>query len=449
MTIDQRGRAAADDLHREVATTTDPTEALATVVATRPRRRRVPLVAAAAVVAILALMGTLVALNDDDGSGVDVTVDDADRTTPEPDATPGPQTGVAGPTDGKDSLLLPVTVEPSTDLVPGDVVTVTATGFNPGEAVGIVLCAYDPVTGEMVGANACELGTVTAAVPDADGDVVGTFTMTRRIETGQTGPYDCGAAGAACAIAVGQISDYDISGFTAVSFRSDLPELADPEVVVDRTEGLRHGDEITVTGTGVGGSITGWVQQCGEETADGEVLDTPVCTSSRIEEAARSGEQGLTGRFSMTLPVWRVYPAGPEGSIDCATTACFLLVDIEGLAADPVALSFDLDEPLPPPTLTVTATGGEVTVTVEGLPAGQTTRALLCAGDDCLPEDVLGDLRADAQGRAEGTFALPDRLGDDCTTPGTCAVVLGVAGAGEGEQTIPFLMPDAEPFTMS
>ena len=42
-----------------------------------------------------------------------------------------------GPRDGKSSIQLPLTVEPSTGLHDGQTVTVSATGFVPGESVGL------------------------------------------------------------------------------------------------------------------------------------------------------------------------------------------------------------------------------------------------------------------------------------------------------------------------
>src|SRR3546814_15158823 len=48
-----------------------------------------------------------------------------------------------GPRDGKDSIQLPLALEPAGPYADGDTVTVTGSGFVPGERVGIVQCARE------------------------------------------------------------------------------------------------------------------------------------------------------------------------------------------------------------------------------------------------------------------------------------------------------------------
>ena len=61
----------------------------------------------------------------------------------------------ASPIDGKQSQKLPVAVRPRIDLADGQVVTVLAKGFLPGERVGVVMCVAEAA---LEGVDACDLG---------------------------------------------------------------------------------------------------------------------------------------------------------------------------------------------------------------------------------------------------------------------------------------------------
>ena len=85
-----------------------------------------------------------------------------------------------GPNDGRDSIQLPITVEPHVDLQDRQVVTATGGGFVPGEQVGIVQCAREAggeVRERRAGIDGCDIGSVQYADADADGVATGDFTV--------------------------------------------------------------------------------------------------------------------------------------------------------------------------------------------------------------------------------------------------------------------------------
>lgn len=478
MTIDRRGTDAARQLDREVAATVDPASALHAIHQHRPRPRRVPVLVAAAVVAVVGLVGALVVLDDGDG-GVEVATEDGEpgevEDRVERDVAPAPAFGA--PDDGKASMQLPVSVDPSTGLSPGDTVTVTGEGFNPGKDVGVVMCTADAGGEENHGADACDISDFTYATPDADGHVVGTFNLNRVITTPLAGTVDCGDPAQRCAMAIGQVTDYDVSGFAPITFRDDLPVLTPPELVVTPNENLDHGDEIRLSGTGVVGEVWG-VQLCrpspdDAEAPPGAVGVPPWADGSCWHYHVGSPQTGSLspdgdGRFEVTLQAWRAYPGyageGRNVMVDCAVETCLLGVVVsDGLDPDPIPLDFSLDGPLPAvPTATVAPTtdlrgGDQVTVSAEALPPGQEATVSACYFDTdegpCRVLINLGSIRADDQGRGQVTIRLPGTGIPgvvDCTaSPGRCAIVVGGISPGARSDPSNGPIPPSDPVRLT
>lgn len=488
MSIDDRARSAARELRQDVQATGDPQAALETVVAS-PRRTRRPWAAvAAAVLVVSGVVGATVLFSADADDGEQVSTKDRDTDQPAPSVSdfrvdPGPAGPSGAPSDGRDSLRLPVTVEPSTGLSPGDTVTVTGEGFTPGETVGIVLCGGLEGDETVYGADACDIGPVTYAEPDAEGRAQGTFVLTRLVTTPALGTVDCGAPTARCAMAMGQVTDYDVSGFAPITFRSDLPELVPPEMVVSPDAGLAHGDPITVAITGLTSPVGG-IAICralpgrGSGASPPPVAPPPApgdpCWYYPVGVLAPGGVDGqfdpglvpdAEGRVEVTLRAWRTYATPGGETVDCVVEQCVLRVStvdsvrLDGLSPPAVPLSFDPESPAPvAPRLTVTPTEGLVpgdvlTVTAEGLEPGLAVDVVGCTdlanGATC--GVVLATLVADEGGRATVTFAASalDVLGADCTVPGTCAISLGpfVRAAGGGVPTAPVVPPEPVPVT--
>src|SRR5262245_42728111 len=85
-------------------------------------------------------------------------------------------------------------VTPDSDLVSGDRVTLTGSGFTPG-LVGVCELVLDATPGRE------DCGIVASFSADANGEFSGQFTIRRFLETSSAGPVDCAAPSATCGMA--------------------------------------------------------------------------------------------------------------------------------------------------------------------------------------------------------------------------------------------------------
>ncbi|HEU5083197.1 MAG TPA: neocarzinostatin apoprotein domain-containing protein [Acidimicrobiales bacterium] len=352
-----------------------------------PRRPRLPvLLVLGAVVALV--IGAVVADDRDVEVSVDqeqaTTTTEADRRTPEPGSFPAP-VALGGPTDGKESVGLPVKAEPSTGLVDGQEVTVTGTGFPPGVSVGVVMCTKEAGRDHGArGVDACNIGHFAQAETNSDGVAVATFSV-RRLVVLDGQEVDCASEAQRCLIGMGMLSDYDTSGGVLVDFDPTVPLPDPPTATVEPSTGLVDGQEVTV-------SVTGLVP--------GTQVGATVCTTDggACFEAALPETVDDTGAATFDTRVWRVFGSAPPGvgaggtNVDCAVVPCSLAVwgeAVGGRALPQVGLSF-LGGPIDrvPLTLEVTSTGpyrpGDViTVELPDLPVGASAEVLLCSGEQC------------------------------------------------------------------
>jgi len=202
--------------------------------APRPRRRRFGLLAANLSVIAAALVGIYVLARDDepDAQPPDTTVPPS--STVEPTIEELLTIMPASPIDGKQSQKLPVAVRPRVDLADGQVVTVLAKGFLPGERVGVVMCVAEAA---LEGVDACDLGpngtfdhvAYTDASPE--GFVQLDVAVRRAIVTPFGGPVDCASGPERCVVAVGAVGDYDRSGGAPVGFAGQ-PPFPEPTLTV-------------------------------------------------------------------------------------------------------------------------------------------------------------------------------------------------------------------------
>ncbi len=156
----------------------------------------------------------------------------------------------SSPIDGKDSWRLPVGVNPQVGLNDGDLVTIFGRGFEPDEALGVVMCSAEADT-HNAGISACELGenggysSVQYVSADSEGTVMAQVQVRRFITTPMGGRIDCASVAERCLLGMGAISNYDRSGGVYVTF-SGSPELMVPAVSLS--------DPGTV-------QVTGWVPE--------------------------------------------------------------------------------------------------------------------------------------------------------------------------------------------
>lgn len=342
MTIDDRARAAASALHAEVGATTDTEAALAQVLSAhrnRPRRRLPLLAAAAAVLAVVAVSTAVVGAGDDGADDDEVSIE----VDPDPDADPdGTPLQLLAPDDGRQSLDLPVSVDPAVDLADGQTVQVSGSGFEPGESVGVVQCTADAREPVYAGVDACRTSPFTQLTADANGDVRGEFTVSRTLTVPFSGTVDCAAAPGTCLVGVGALSDYDRSGGMVLDFAAAEGAVAPPAVELSRSTELGDGEVVHISGRGFTGEGV-QLSVCATSPAvcwstGTQVLTGPAVVTSAEEPLALAVAED--GTVDGEVAVWRFLPGGEPGTyVDCAVSACSLRFS-GALAPPPVALGF-------------------------------------------------------------------------------------------------------------
>lgn len=457
--LDDRAHTAAAGLRAHVLQQLDVDTSLGELGRARASRRWARAGAAAAVVALLA--GTVAV--------AERRADDGDTRVDMDEALPDLEPGVLrplGPRDGRDSVRLPVTAEPSTDLQDGDRIVVSSPGFEPGESVGLVQCAKE-AGGETPetrgGIDGCYIGDYVQLTADADGVATGTYAVRRLLTTPLTGTVDCAAEAKRCLVALGAISDYDRSGGFGIEFAPGGEPLDIPTVVVTPTEGLADGDIIQVSADGLTPNTLLSLEVCSSDPLTCWSTGQAVATDE--DGAPLEGELdgqadpmwavGLvvdaSGRVSGEVPVWRYLPGGEAGTyVDCAVSRCSLR--LHGETAPPtVPLHFSPggDGPVAP-TLAVDpstglAPGDEVVVRGAGFPEGMQLYLSLCAQ---LPGTPVGEFQTcgaqdgDAQrARRDGTFQVSFEIpetgswsfgaGEECDASGQCTEVTHAGGSGD------------------
>ena len=317
------------------------------------RARRV----AIATVAVVTVMIGVVAAWSPDG-GVEVTTDDDDSSDPTAPARP---IGLSAPTDGMASRLLPVVAEPSTELVDGQVVGISGSGFTPGAMLGAVLCTAG--AGGGGGVAFCELAHYDNFSATSEGSFADDYVLRRFIETPAEGRVDCGESTDRCLLAVGNIGDYDESGGSFISY-AGAPDPPPPQLGLSPTEGLMDGQVVLVTGTGLRAAPDGHLRQCPTGTTT-EAACSPL--------PAQPYGPPVAGELSVTVQVRR-FLISDGASIDCTLPpGCSLTTTEYARRLAEVPLGFaepteavEVPPPPPPPTTAppTTAAPTEVATTV-------------------------------------------------------------------------------------
>ncbi len=135
-----------------------------------------------------------------------------------------------------------LTVTPNTGLTNGEKVTITGSGFTPGDSLYATEClatASSPAD--------CNVSTATPITVNTDGTLPST---TFTVVTGTVGGATCGtsaADAAACVIMVANSSEGDRA---AAPIAFVVPTPTTPSVTVSKNSGLKNGQTVTVTGSG-------------------------------------------------------------------------------------------------------------------------------------------------------------------------------------------------------
>jgi predicted esterase len=338
---------------------------------------------------------------------------------------------VLAPTDGASPAAAQtppaLEVDQTTDLVDGQQVTVTGTGFAPGAEVAVRQCRSAPV-----GPVDCDLGTVSIAEVDDTGG----FRVTHQVfvlMNDWAGPVDCRIA-PGCVLAAGVGFDGGTSVVAEpIAFAAGAPLLLPPTVTVTPAGGLVDGGTVTVEGHGFvhresrailhgPGAPTVGLFQCGQGLEDPEPGEDPP-PPARFLDCRPGPTQGVEldedGSFRTQIPLSaRLLGEGGGELFDCRTAEepCLLVATLGSVHAPGAAqaeLRFDPDGRLanrPAPEIEVTPDtdlGDFTEVSVHGrhFVPGATVQVEVCRVDE---PDRCSPYRASQHPRADitGEFAL-------------------------------------------
>jgi acetyl esterase/lipase len=322
-----------------------------------------------------------------------------------------------------------VVIEPATDLVDGQLVRVTGTGFVPESTVSLVQCVTSPVDGDD-----CDGSTERFHGVDADSSFTASFTLAAVIDTARTDSVDCRTAGSCVLVASRGLQPLAEVTHVPLAFDADAGLLPPPVAAVAPSHDLVDGQVVTVDGDGFRPQGPVQVLQCAPGAA---AFDSCRQGTSRFLIADEQGG------FSTPLTLFAVVST-PAGGIDCRTTAqpCLVIATQGGFSAPPAArvdVQFAPDAPLlPPPGVEVTPAtdiedGSIVTVRGNGFSPDVGVEVRLCEAADaerrCDDEGALYPI-ADASGTFEvsvfvvAVFETFEREAVDCRQPPGCEIAV-------------------------
>ncbi|MGH9016527.1 MAG: neocarzinostatin apoprotein domain-containing protein, partial [Acidimicrobiales bacterium] len=176
-----------------------------------------------------------------------------------------------------------VTADPSTDLLDGQTVAVTASGLKAKELYGIIDCT----TGATDISN-CDISTILDIEPaDATGSISTSVTVNRFIAPEASGTQvDCATADA-CVLAVAP-GDGTIAASTPLAF-SDVAVVS-PAVTADPSTGLLDQQTISVGATGFPGAATVAFVECPASTPVEDFESDCDPSTVSVDETDGSGD---------------------------------------------------------------------------------------------------------------------------------------------------------------
>ncbi len=192
-----------------------------------------------------------------------------------------------------------ITVSPSTGLKNGDTVTITGSGFTPGDSLYALECLATATS--AAGCNAAGATPITA---NSDGTLPST---TYKVTTGTIGTGTCGTSASdlsGCVISVSNATAGD-AAHAAITFAA----LTGPTITVSPSTGLKNGETVTITGSGFTPGDSLYALEC-------------LATATSAAGCNAAGATPITANSDGTLPstTFKV-STGTIGSGACGTTA--------------------------------------------------------------------------------------------------------------------------------
>ncbi len=246
---------------------------------------------------------------------------------------------------GPDPVRRTVTVDPTTDLVDGQEVTVTGDGFGTrryDRYVEIFQCRLP-----AAGYDDCDPGTYEFDQADQDGhlDSKAHLEALLRFPDGTT--LDCRTGG--CALLVRRYDESFARGaLVPLGYDPSAPLGPPPSVSIDPSADLVDGQIVDVTGADWRPNSYGYLAQCRSRATSYEQCSFDTLSFVDIEDS---------GGFETQVGVNAVFrQAGNGARVNCRVAACSLFVVLESqyenlTGAARARLRFDPDAPLLEPTI--------------------------------------------------------------------------------------------------
>ncbi len=307
--------------------------------------------------------------------------------------------GLTAPASGQEADRTPtLTVMPATDLVDGQVVTVSGSGWQAGAEVSVLTCA--------------EAGYPCLGLERVVADGAGAFGLTYTVRAfGHSSDWvECRVL--ACDLVAKTPRGEPVRA--PLTFDPDAPLLDQGVANVTPSDSLIDGERVQVTGAGWAGD-TVEVQLCGRFSR--------VC-----DRRPRRASVAPDGSFAMELPVRTRMVHWDDTVEDCRQVACEIRVgDLHRWAIVPVA--FDPLAPVLEPRLSIAPAGtlvnGQVvTLTGSGFLPGEP----LLVRQRCYQAPDCGErVVPDAAGGFTSTYQVRDvvdiyHASVDCRGVGRCAI---------------------------
>ena len=347
-----------------------------------------------------------------------------------------------------------ITVAPSTDLIDGQDMHVTGTGFLANSPVAISECASSATSGT------CPGGRYTFT--DDQGDLDAVLPARTRLWSGEI--LDCRDPAVECSVQATSYEDYDQHPVFPISFDPDGPLLPPPTLVATPSTDLVDGQVVTLTGANIfnpyGPIITSPVSDAHPDAkwatpptppagfraanaiasaadpraAAAVAFSVPIIQCLTTDEFTFEGcdpnsyspaDVDASGNLTGTAQVSAVFRSYTGQDIDCRTAvnkcSLYLFGGGDPLMSASATLDFDPDGPLaPPPTVTVTPTtnlvdGQELHVVGDGFPANAVISLHQCLADktglDGCDTDLYGTVLSDNQGHIDMVTKAKQTIG--------------------------------------
>jgi hypothetical protein len=191
-----------------------------------------------------------------------------------------------------------LTITPNTGLNNGDTVSVSATGLAASSTVYIVECS-------SLGASGCDTTHLVSTTTGADGSFSG---VSFAVETGTVGDGTCTAA-ADCYLT----ATTNAGTASAATAYNTISFAAAPTLTVTPHTGLKNGDTVSVSGTGLAASSTVYIVECSSLGASG-------CDTSHLGSTTTGADGSFSG-VSFAVETGTVGDGTCTSDADCYITA--------------------------------------------------------------------------------------------------------------------------------